>query len=82
MRNNSVKKDKPNISSKQDPKKSKLVRGKEFGQLEELSMKLDTLIDLLSEKGIITKKQFDNNVMMRIHENSKARSFEDFEEEI
>jgi hypothetical protein len=45
-------------------------------------MKLDTLIDLLSEKGIITKKQFDNNVMMRIHENSKARSFEYFEEEI
>jgi hypothetical protein len=45
-------------------------------------MKLDTLIDLLSEKGIITKKQFDNNIMMRMHESSKARGFEDFEEEI
>ena len=82
MRNYSVKKDKPNAPSKQDPAKNNLAKGKDFGQLEELTMKLDTLIDLLSEKGIITKKQFDNNIMMRMHESSKARGFEDFEEEI
>lgn len=82
MRNNSIKKDKPSVSSKKDPIKNKLVNGKDFGQLEELTMKLDALIDLLSEKGIITKKQFANNVMMRMHENSKARGFGDFKEEI
>jgi hypothetical protein len=82
LRNYSVKKDKPNTPSKQDPTKSNLIKGKDFGQLEELTMKLDTLIDLLSEKGIITKKQFDNNIMMRMHESSKARGFDDFTEEI
>ena len=82
MRNYSVKKDKLNTPSKHHPTKSNLAKGKDFGQLEELTMKLDTLIDLLSEKGIITKKQFDNNIMMRMHESSKARGFEDFEEEI
>ncbi len=82
MRNYSVKKDKTNTPSKQDPTKSNPIKGKDFGQLEELTMKLDTLIDLLSEKGIITKKQFDNNIMMRMHESSKARGFEDFEQEI
>ena len=82
MRNYSVKKDNPSTPSKHDPTKSNLAKGKDFGQLDELTMKLDTLIDLLSEKGIITKKQFDNNIMMRMHESSKARGFEDFEEEI
>jgi hypothetical protein len=37
---------------------------------------------LLSEKGIVSKREYDNNVMMRLHETSKAKSFEDLDEEI
>ena len=49
-------------------------------QLEELSIRIDTLVELLSEKGIINKKGYINNVMMRIHETSKAKSFDECDE--
>ena len=58
------------------------VTGKDLTELEELDIKLDTLVSLLSEKGIVSKKEYDNNVMMRLHETSKAKSFEDLDEEI
>ena len=48
--------------------------------LEELSIRIDTLVELLSDKGIINKKGYINNVMMSIHELSKAKSFDDLEE--
>ena len=48
--------------------------------LEELNIRIDTLVELLSDKGIINKKGYINNVMMRIHELSKAKSFDDMEE--
>jgi hypothetical protein len=50
--------------------------------LEELNIKLDTLVGLLSDKGIISKREYTNNVMMRLHETSKAEGFEDLNEEI
>jgi hypothetical protein len=50
--------------------------------LEELNVKLDTLVGLLSDKGIVSKREYINNVMMRLHETSKAESFEDLDEEI
>jgi hypothetical protein len=61
---------------------SRRVTGKDLTELEELDIKLDTLVSLLSEKGIVSKREYANNVMMRLHEMSKAKSFEDLDEEI
>ena len=58
----------------------KVVESRELDQLEELSIRIDTLVELLSEKGIINKKVYVNNVMMRIHETSKAKSFDECDE--
>ncbi|MGE0242791.1 MAG: hypothetical protein AB7P56_02570 [Nitrososphaeraceae archaeon] len=52
----------------------------ELDLLEELSIRIDTLVELLSDKDVINKKGYINNVMMRIHELSKAKSFDDLEE--
>lgn len=68
-------------SRKNDINESKkVVESRELDQLEELSIRIDTLVELLSDKGIINKKGYINNVMMRIHESSKAKSFDDLEE--
>ena len=68
-------------NSKNDINESKkVVESRELDQLEELSIRIDTLVELLSEKGIINKKTYINNVMMRIHETSKAKSFDECDE--
>jgi hypothetical protein len=83
LKNNSAKKEKSEYSSSNhDLNKSRVVTGKELDQLEELSIRLDTLIELLAEKGIIIKKEYTNNVIMRLHEISKAKGFEELDEEI
>ena len=61
-------------------KAKEVVESRELDQIEELSIRIDTLVELLSDKGIINKKGYINNVMMRIHESSKAKSFDDLEE--
>ncbi len=67
--------------SKNDKNKAKeVLEANEIDPLEELSIRSDTLVELLSDKGIINKKGYINNVMMRIHESSKAKSFDDMEE--
>jgi hypothetical protein len=58
----------------------KVVESRELDQLEELSIRIDTLVELLSERGIINKKVYVNNIMMRIHETSKAKSFDECDE--
>ena len=58
----------------------KVVESSELDQIEELSIRIDTLVELLTEKGIINKKVYVNNVMMRIHETSKAKSFDECDE--
>ncbi len=66
---------------KNDKNKVKeVVESNEIDPLEELSIRIDTLVELLSDKGVINKKGYINNVMMRIHESSKAKSFDDLEE--
>ena len=61
-------------------KSKKVLESSELEQIEELSIRIDTLVELLSEKGIINKKVYVNNVMMRIHETSKAKSFDEYDE--
>jgi hypothetical protein len=67
--------------SKNDKNKAEGVAElNELDPLEELNIRIDTLVELLSDKGIINKKGYINNVMMRIHESSKAKSFDNLEE--
>lgn len=82
MRNHSPRKEKLERSSNGHLNKDRVVTGKELDQLEELNIKLDTLVGLLSEKGVISRREYTSNVMMRLHEMSKAKSFEDLDEEL
>ncbi|MDX1371544.1 MAG: hypothetical protein R3321_03700 [Nitrososphaeraceae archaeon] len=76
MINNSIKKEK-------DPNSDKISKEQdELDKLEELNIKIDVLVELLSEKGIINKKMYVNNLMMYLHQTSKAKSFEKFDQEI
>lgn len=76
MINNSIKKEK-------DPNSDKIAKEQdELDKLEELNIKIDVLVELLSEKGIINKKMYINNLMMYLHQTSKAKSFEKFDQEI
>ncbi|AIF84824.1 hypothetical protein NTE_02783 [Candidatus Nitrososphaera evergladensis SR1] len=58
------------------------ITGKELTELEELSARLTTLVEMLDEKGIINKKEYDRTVAMRLHEISKAGAIEELDEEL
>ena len=80
MINESSKNNTPTYSKNDKNKAKEVVESNEIDPLDELSIRIDTLVELLSDKGIINKKGYINNVMMRIHESSKAKSFDDLEE--
>ncbi|HEY7778095.1 MAG TPA: hypothetical protein VIA09_06105 [Nitrososphaeraceae archaeon] len=58
------------------------ITGKELLLQEELNIKITTLIELLESKGILNNGEFGRLTAMRLHEISKARAFEDLDEEI
>jgi predicted transcriptional regulator YheO len=62
-----------------EPKK---ITGKELNEIEELSARLTTLVEMLDEKGILNIKEYRRMVAMRLHEISKAGAFEELDEEI
>jgi len=62
-----------------EPKK---ITGKELGEVEELSARLTTLVEMLDEKGVISKGEYRRMVAMRLHEISKAAAFEELDEEL
>jgi predicted transcriptional regulator YheO len=62
-----------------EPKK---VTGKELNEIEELSARLTTLVEMLDEKGILDMKEYRRMVAMRLHEISKAGAFEELDEEL
>lgn len=66
---------------KNQPSKRKIT-GKELSLQDEFGIKLDTLIEFLDMKGILSKREFGRIFDMRLHEISKARAFEDLDEEI
>ena len=66
---------------KNESAKRKII-GKELSSLDEFNIKLVTLIELLDNKGIINKKEFERVSTMKLHEISKARAFEDLDEEL
>ena len=58
------------------------VTGKELSETEELSARITTLVEMLDEKGIINKNEYNRMVAMRLHEISKAGAFEELDEEL
>jgi hypothetical protein len=62
-----------------EPKK---ITGKELSETEELSARLTTLVEMLDEKGIISKSEYRRRVAMRLHEISKAGAIEELDEEL
>lgn len=62
-----------------EPKK---ITGKELSETEELSVRLTTLVEMLDEKGMISKGEYRRMVAMRLHEISKAGAFEELDKEL
>ena len=58
------------------------ITGRDLTDLDEVSIRLNTLINMLEDKGIINRKEYDTKVIMRLHEVSKATAFEKMDEEI
>ncbi|HJU34827.1 MAG TPA: hypothetical protein VJ695_06875 [Nitrososphaera sp.] len=62
-----------------EPKK---ITGKELNEIEELSARLTTLVEMLDEKGILNNKEYKRMVAMRLHEISKAGAFDDLDTDL
>ena len=62
-----------------EPKK---ITGKDLTEIEELSARLTTLVEMLDEKGILNMKEYRRMVAMRLHEISKASALEELDEEL
>lgn len=60
----------------------KKVTGKELSEIDELSARLTTLVEMLDEKGILNQREYQRTVAMRLHEISKAAAIEDLDEEL
>lgn len=58
------------------------ITGKELSLQDELNIKLITLIELLENKGFLSKGEFERMTAMRLHEISKAKAFEELDEEM
>jgi hypothetical protein len=68
------------MKKNESPKRK--ITGKELSSLDEFNIRLDILVELLDNKGIINKKEYERISTMRLHEISKARAFEDLDEEL
>lgn len=68
------------MKKKQSSKRK--ITGKELSLQDELNIKITTLVELLENKGILNNGEFERLTFMRLHEISKARAFEDLDEEI
>ncbi len=62
--------------------KPKKITGKELNEIEELSARLTTLVEILDEKGILDMKEYRRIVAMRLHEISKASAFKELDTEL
>ncbi len=68
------------MKKNESPKRK--ITGKELSSLDEFCIRLDILVELLDNKGILNKKEYERISTMRLHEISKARAFEDLDEEL
>lgn len=58
------------------------ITGKELTEMEELSARFTSLVEMLDERGVINKKEYNRIVAMRLHEISKAAAIEELDEEL
>jgi hypothetical protein len=72
----------PSRNNDNEKSASKKIIGKELEPDEELRVQISTLIEMLDSKGIISKKEYQRMVSMRLHETSKALAFEEMDEEL
>jgi hypothetical protein len=72
----------PRANNNETPHIPRKITGKELACDEEIRTQIMTLIEILDEKGIINKKEYQRIVSMRLHEISKALAFEELDEEI
>jgi hypothetical protein len=72
----------PTTDDIEDRGTSRKITGKELEPEEEITVQLSTLVEILDEKGIINKNEYQRIVSMRLHEISKALAFEEIDEEI
>jgi hypothetical protein len=63
-------------------KQDRTITGRDLTDVEEIRTRINTLVDLLGERGILNVKEFERIVMMRLHEVSKATAFEELDEEL
>jgi predicted transcriptional regulator YheO len=66
----------------QNPHTTRRITGKDLKWDEELRIQISTLVEILDEKGIMNKKEYQRIVSMRLHEISKALAFDEIDEEI
>jgi len=69
------------IESKTDEKKDKPT-GRELTPLEEISVRFHTLVEILEDKNIINKNEYNSRLAMRLFEVSKATAFKEIEDEL
>ena len=69
------------IESKTGEKEDKPT-GRELTPLEEISVRFHTIVELLEEKNIISKNEYNSRLAMRLFEVSKATAFREIEEEL
>jgi len=72
----------PTTDDIENPSTGRKITGKELKSEEEFRTELSVLVELLDEKGVINKKEYQRIVSMRLHELSKALAFEEMDEEI
>lgn len=63
-------------------KPKRRITGRELTEIEEATIRLNTLLNILDERGIININEFNRVVAMRLHETSKATAFEELEDEL
>jgi len=66
----------------ENPRTTRKITGKDLKWDEESRIQISTLVEILDEKAIINKKEYQRIVSMRLHEISKALAFEEIDEEI
>ena len=69
-------------ASDDDLVQPKKVTSKELSEIEELSARLTTLVEMLGEKGLVNEKEYRRKVAMRLHEISKAAAIGELDEEL
>ena len=72
----------PRSDKIENPSTDRKITGKELKSEEEFRIQLSVLVELLDEKRLINKKEYQRIVSMRLHESSKALAFEEMDEEI